>query len=71
MYAASDVPGNHRWRQIQILMDHFWVNFVRNYLPDLQIQKKWMKDEEDLVVSKVVFILDSQHPGALWLVERV
>lgn len=37
MYAASDVLGNRRWRQSQFLEDHFWVNFLRNYLPDLQV----------------------------------
>lgn len=71
MYAASDAVGNHWLRQSQIPMDYFWVNFVRNYLPDLQVLKKWKKDEEDLAVSQVALIIDPQHPWALRPVGRV
>ncbi len=40
MYATGDTLGNRQCRQSHILFDHFWVNFVRNYLPDLQVRKK-------------------------------
>ena len=36
VYPASGLLGQQRWRHSQILVDRFWSDFVRHYLPSLQ-----------------------------------
>lgn len=54
-----------------MLADHFWVQFTRNYLPNLQLRHKWCISTPDLTVDRVVIVIDPQLPRALWPVGRV
>ncbi|MGH0181996.1 UNVERIFIED_CONTAM: hypothetical protein FKN15_010817 [Acipenser sinensis] len=71
IYPSNDLLGRRRWRHSQILADHFWANFVRHYLPDLQVRQKWHKDCKDLTDDQVVMIVDPQLPRALWPTGKV
>ncbi|XP_052443245.1 uncharacterized protein LOC127984578 [Carassius gibelio] len=71
IYSSSDLLGKRRWRHSQILADHFWVNFIRHYLPSLQPRQKWQKDTANLSTGQIVMIVDPQLPRALWPIGRV
>ncbi|XP_039516235.1 uncharacterized protein LOC120470711 [Pimephales promelas] len=71
VYASSDLLGRRRWRHSQILADHFWSNFIRRHLPDLQKRSKWHKDTDNLTAGQVVMVVDSQLPRAQWPIGRV
>ncbi|XP_036070983.1 uncharacterized protein LOC118599568 [Oryzias melastigma] len=71
VYASSDLLTKRRWRHSQILADHFWSNFIRRHLPDLQRRSKWHSDTDNLTTGQVVMVVDSQLPRALWPVGRV
>lgn len=71
VYASSDLLSRRRWRHSQILADHFWSNFIRRHLPDLQKRSKWHKDTDNLVAGQVVMVVDSQLPRAQWPIGRV
>lgn len=71
VYSKSDLLGHRRWRHSQVLADHFWVQFTRNYLPNLQLRHKWCISTPDLTVDRVVIVIDPQLPRALWPVGRV
>ncbi|KAL3987511.1 hypothetical protein ACER0C_014626 [Sarotherodon galilaeus] len=71
VYSKSDQLGHRRWRHSQVLADHFWVQFTRNYLPNLQLRQKWRIGTPDLTVDRVVMVTDPQLPRALWPVGRV
>lgn len=71
IYSSSDLLGRRRWRHSQILADHFWVNFIRHYLPSLQPRQKWQKDTANLSTGQIVMIVDPQLPRALWPIGRV
>ncbi len=70
-YPANELIGRRRWRQSQVLTDHFWSSFVRHYLPNLQLQHKWHAETKNLAVGSVVMLVDPQLPRALWLIGRV
>ncbi|KAL3976302.1 alcohol-forming fatty acyl-CoA reductase [Sarotherodon galilaeus] len=70
-YSDSDLLGRRRWRHAQILADHFWRHFIKDYLPSLQRRHKWQKENPDLTLNSVVMIMDSRLPRALWPVGRV
>lgn len=41
-------------RHSQILADHFWTLFIRDYLPNLQPRGKWLREVQNLEVGKTV-----------------
>lgn len=51
--------------------DHFWRQFIRNYLPSLQTRQKWMSEKDNLRVGEAVMIVGQQLPRALWPVGRI
>ena len=71
VYPPSEILSRRRWRQSQILTDHFWSRFVRYYLPSLQPRQKWQKSTDNLTVNSVVMMADPQLPRAVWSIGRV
>jgi len=71
VYQDSERLSRRRWRQSQILVDHFWAKFISYYLPGLQLRQKWQRTTEDLTEGCVVMMVDTQLPRALWLVGKV
>lgn len=71
MYPATELIGRRRWRQSQVLTDHFWSSFMRHYLPNLQLRQKWHAESKPITVGSVVMLVDPQLPRALWLIGRV
>ncbi|XP_033121323.1 uncharacterized protein LOC117120393 [Anneissia japonica] len=41
VYTENDLLTKKRWKHSQVLMDHFWRQFIRHYLPAQQIRQKW------------------------------
>lgn len=70
-YPDSELSSRRQWRHSQILSDHFWSHFIRNYLPSLQSRQKWYTDNPNLQINTVVLILDPQLPRSLWPVGKV
>ncbi|KAK0132488.1 Gag-Pro-Pol polyprotein [Merluccius polli] len=70
-YPDSELRSRRQWRHSQILSDHFWAHFLRNYLPSLQPRQKWRTDNPDLQLNTVVLVLDPQLPRSLWPLGKV
>ena len=53
----------------------YWVlrgrQFIRGYLPSLQVRQKWHQPTDDLLQDTVVMIVDPQLPRAHWPVGKV
>ncbi|KAL1267625.1 hypothetical protein QQF64_032988 [Cirrhinus molitorella] len=71
VYHDSESLSRRRWRQSQILADHFWAKFIRYYLPSLQLRQKWQVTTADLTEGSCVMMVDPQLPRTLWLVGKV
>lgn len=67
-FASTSFVGTRRWRHSQLLADHFWSRFIRDYLPSLQPRGKWRRDTINMTVGQTVLIVDPQFPRALWAV---
>ncbi len=70
-YPDSELHSRRQWRHRQILSDHFWAHFLRNYLPSLQSRQKWRTDNPNLQPNTVILILDPQLPRSQWSVGKV
>lgn len=71
VYTSSDILSRRRCRHSQILADHFWSNFIRRHLPDIQKRSKWHKNTDNLTASLLVIAVDWQLPRAQWTIGRV
>lgn len=72
VYPKSELLSRKRWRQSQILVNNFWANFIKRYLPELQTCSRWMTEgAKNLENGTVVMIVDQQLPRALWPVRQV
>ena len=68
---AQELLGRRQWRQSQVIADHFWSRFIKQYLPSLQSRQKWQDNSPDLKIYQVVKIVYPQSPRAQWPVGRV
>lgn len=71
VYHDSDLLGRRCWRHSQVLADHFWAHFTKNYVPNLHHRRKWPHPNVNLTPNQVVMTTDPQLPRALWPVGRV
>lgn len=70
VYAPAGM-GQRRWRHCQTLVDQFWLQFTRNYLPNLQTRQKWQRSSKNIAVDSVVLIIDPSLPRAQWPIGKV
>ncbi|XP_076660987.1 uncharacterized protein LOC143364626 [Halictus rubicundus] len=56
-----------QWQIAQHLADCFWKRWLREYLPTLLPQKKWLKKTDGLKIGDVVLIADYQSSRNQWI----
>ena len=54
------------WRLVGLLSDQFWSRWLKEYLPLLQQQKKWLCPERNLSVNDLVLIIGEQSRSGQW-----
>lgn len=69
-YAPTSVT-KRRWQHSQTIVDHFWSQFIKSYLPTLQVWHKWQQPAENIALDSVVMIVDPQLPHGSWPVGKV
>ena len=69
-YVPSGI-GRRRWRHCQVLVDQFWIQYIRSYLPTLQTRQKWQRSSSNVTVDSVVLIMDPSLPRAQWPIGRI
>ncbi|XP_068509163.1 uncharacterized protein [Syngnathus scovelli] len=69
VYPETDLLSRRYWRHSQVLANHFWSSFLRNYLPSLQMRQNWHSTRG--TEGTVVMLVDSQLPRASWPVGNV
>ncbi|TWW53147.1 hypothetical protein D4764_0275540, partial [Takifugu flavidus] len=68
---VPDAITRRRWRQNQMIADHFWSRFIKGYLPTLQVRQKWRIPTSNLEIGTVVMIVDPQLQRAQWPVGKI
>ena len=66
----QDIYGR-RWRQVQYLANVFWRRWIREYLPSLQVRRKWNMERRNFAVNDIVLLLDDKTPRGSWPLGRV
>ena len=60
-----------RWRRVQELVRHFWHRWLREWLPNLGLRKKWHGERRDIRVGEVVLIVSPDTSRGNWPLGRV
>ena len=71
VFADGDLCGRRRWKHTQVLLDHFWRRWRREYLPTLTTRAKWSRDTTEVKVGELVLVADDNVPRGHWPVGRV
>ncbi|XP_065356009.1 uncharacterized protein LOC135950390 [Calliphora vicina] len=64
---------NHltRWKSIELLKQHFWKRWHREYLNRLQARPKWLKSKAKPKIGDSVLIADERCGPGQWLLGRI
>ncbi|XP_070579291.1 uncharacterized protein [Ptychodera flava] len=68
---TTDYSPRKRWRRVQELMRHFWKRWLREWLPTLNIRKKWFTPQRDLQVDDIVLVISPDTQRGHWPLGRV
>ena len=68
---CKKVDSQIRGKAVQALSKMFWDCFVKEYLPSLQIQAKWIKSTRSLTINDMVLVKDNSLTRLLRKVDRV
>jgi hypothetical protein len=71
LFSKDDVYAKRRWRHVQYLANLFWHRWVKEYLPQLQEQQKWLFPKRNLQIDDVVIIVDEASPRNSWSLAKV
>ena len=62
---------DRKWRQVQYLVNLFWVRWRKEYLNTLYERQKWTKAEKSLQPGDLVLVMDVLLPRNQWSMGRV
>lgn len=67
----GDIDSRKRWRQCQVLADHVWRRWKKEYLPSLTVRNKWKLEQRNLKVDDLVIVVDENLPRGQWMLGRI
>ena len=70
-FVKEDLYLRKRWRRVQLLSNHFWTRWKKEYLQSLQQRQKWTKDRRNAKVDDVVLLQDDSTPRNQWRMAKV
>ena len=56
---------------MQEVVRHFWHRWLREWLPSLNVRRKWTEVKQDLKVGDVVLVISPNTPRSHWPLGRV
>ena len=62
----SALLSKRRWKHAQVIANHFWTRWRKEYLPNLMRREKWALGTGDIEVGDVVMMVDDQAPRGYW-----
>ena len=65
------ISSKKRWRQAQSIATQFWRRWMREYLPELTIRKKWNAELRNLRPDDIVAVLAGDNPRGTWRLGRI
>lgn len=61
----------NRWKHIQLIQQHFWNRWSKEYMNQLQQRYKWKQGTKPVNIGDLVLVKDEQLPPKNWLLGRI
>ena len=71
VFVREDKFARRMWRQAQVLADHFWKRWLREYISGLQERQKWQRPRRNAEIGDLVLLVDDCLPRGQWRMVRV
>jgi hypothetical protein len=71
VFIDKEISSRKRWRQAQVVTNHLWGRWLREYLPALVQRAKWTQDVPNLKVGDLVIVVDYSTPRGTWPLGRI
>ena len=66
------ITSRRRWKAAQVIVNHFWQRWLREYLPSLTERRKWLQSSaSNLKKGDIVLIADPNTPRGQWPVGHI
>lgn len=56
-----------RYRYLQRLQNHFWNRLIKEYLPQITVHQKLIKERQALKANDIVLATDDNIPREKWI----
>ena len=66
-----DLCSRKRWKHAQVMANHFWERWLREYLPSLTVRPKWRRQSRDIAEGDLVLVVTDNLPRGRWPLARV
>lgn len=70
-FVKEDLYLRKRWRRVQLLSNHFWTRWKKEYLLNLQQRQKWTKDQRNAKINDIVLLQEDTTPRNQWRMAKV
>ena len=71
VFDNTEVCSKRTWRAAQVMINHFWRRWLKEYLPTITERKKWQKHQPNLEIDDIVLIINPDSPRGHWPLGRV
>ena len=71
VFSDKEISSKKRWRQVQVVVDHVWSRWLKEYLPALIGRKKWNLPTHNLIVGDLVSVVDEKTQRGDWPLAHV
>ena len=71
VFDSDDLTSRRKWRAAQMLVNQFWNRWLKEYLPNLREQRKWLNQKKNLEENDIVIVIEPNLPRGSWLYGRV
>ena len=71
IFADKEISSLKHWRQAQVVTNHIWNRWLREYLLALIPRKKWYQCTSNLKTGNLVLVVDDAVPRGSWPLGRI
>ena len=71
IFVDKEISSRKRWRQAQVIANHIWNRWLREYLPGLITRKKWTQPTVNVKVGDLVLVVDRAASRGSWPLGRI
>jgi len=69
--ADQQVHPRRRWEYVQRMVAEVWKRWLKEIVPRLNVQVKWLRQQKNVKIGDIVMVLDDNTPRAHWSLARV